>query len=521
MNRQLRAVALSPFLRQRLAMFIAKQRASDLERLTELIESGEVPPSVDRSYPLPSCGRHPLPRGGRGARKGRHHRLSERQADQVTRVVPCLPLLVGSIMKLLTSRSTREGGAVSHYKSNIRDIEFNLFEVLGRDEVLGQGPFAEVDVDTASSILSEVDRIAREELAESFRTPTATRRSSTRPPAPRRCPSRSRRATSRGWTPSAGAGHRWRSSAAPRPPSTINWAIGEFVLGANPALWMYGAGPMFARRVYRNGNERDKKIAQLMVDQRLGRDDGAHRARRGLRRRRGPHQGAPATTTAPGTSTASSASSPRASSDLADNIVHLVLARPQGVEGAGGPGTKGLSLFIVPKFHFDVETGELGERNGAYVTNVEKKMGIKVSTTCEVTFGDRVSAAASRRGLPARRGARRHRADVPGHRERPHDGRHQGHRDAVDRLPQRARLREGARAGCRPDAGVRQDRAAGHDHPPPRRTTLADDAEGVRRGHARAGALHRLVAGQGHDRRARRREGRARRARSTTCCCRS
>ena len=77
-----------------------------------------------------------------------------------------------------------------------------------------------------------------------------------------------------------------------------------------------------------------------------------------------------------------------AESDLSDNIIHMVLARPVGVEGAGGPGTKGLSLFIVPKFHFDVETGELGERNGAYVTNVEHKMGIKVSNTCEVTFGD-------------------------------------------------------------------------------------------------------------------------------------
>ena len=75
--------------------------------------------------------------------------------------------------------------------------------------------------------------------------------------------------------------------------------------------------------------------------------------------------------------------------DLTENIVHLVLARPVGVEGAGGPGTKGLSLFIVPKWHFDLETGELtGERNGVFATNVEKKMGIKVSTTCELTFGD-------------------------------------------------------------------------------------------------------------------------------------
>ena len=78
-----------------------------------------------------------------------------------------------------------------------------------------------------------------------------------------------------------------------------------------------------------------------------------------------------------------------AESDLSENVIHMVLARPHGVEGAGGPGTKGLSLFIVPKFHFDPETGELtGERNGVYVTGVEHKMGIKVSNTCELTFGD-------------------------------------------------------------------------------------------------------------------------------------
>jgi len=74
--------------------------------------------------------------------------------------------------------------------------------------------------------------------------------------------------------------------------------------------------------------------------------------------------------------------------DLTENIIHLVLARPLGVDGAGGPGTKGLSLFIVPKFHFDLETGELtGKRNGVFATNLEKKMGIKASATCELTFG--------------------------------------------------------------------------------------------------------------------------------------
>ena len=42
----------------------------------------------------------------------------------------------------------------------------------------------------------------------------------------------------------------------------------------------------------------------------------------------------------------------------------------------------------MPKFHFDPETGELGERNGVFATNVEHKMGLKVSTTCELTFGE-------------------------------------------------------------------------------------------------------------------------------------
>ena len=40
------------------------------------------------------------------------------------------------------ARDTEQVEAVSHYKTNLRDIEFNLFEVLGRDEVLGTGPFA-------------------------------------------------------------------------------------------------------------------------------------------------------------------------------------------------------------------------------------------------------------------------------------------------------------------------------------------------------------------------------------------
>jgi alkylation response protein AidB-like acyl-CoA dehydrogenase len=69
--------------------------------------------------------------------------------------------------------------------------------------------------------------------------------------------------------------------------------------------------------------------------------------------------------------------------DYFENILHLVLARPEGA----GPGTKGLSLFLVPKFLPDPETGEPGDRNGVYVTNLEHKMGLKASATTELSLG--------------------------------------------------------------------------------------------------------------------------------------
>jgi len=276
---------------------------------------------------------------------------------------------------------------MSHYKSNIRDIEFNLFEVLKRDEILGQGPFAEIDADTARSILGEVDRLAREDLAASFedadRNPPVFDPTTNTAPVPE-----SFRKSYRAWMDA----EYWRLGTlaglgGTPAPSSLNWALGELVLGANPAIWMYGAGPMFAGIVYRNGNDRDKRMAQLIVDNGwlttmvltepdAGSDVGAGRTR--------------ATPNDDGTWNIEGVKRfiTSAEGDLSDNIVHLVLARPVGVEGVGGPGTKGLSLFVVPKFHVDLETGELGERNGVYVTNVEHKMGIKVSNTCELTFGD-------------------------------------------------------------------------------------------------------------------------------------
>ena len=277
---------------------------------------------------------------------------------------------------------------MSHYKSNLRDVEFNLFELFNRQDVLGAGPFEEVDADTAKSILSEIERISREDLAASFED--ADRNPPVYDPAAKTVTMNPAFAKSyQAWMDAE-----WWRLQIPEElggqvaPASLIWSSAEFVLGANPAIWMYSCGPAFARIVFENGIERDKRIAQHMVDRRWGATMVLTEPDAGS------DVGAGRTKAFPNEDGSWNIEGVKrfitsAEHDLAENILHLVLARPVGVEGVGGPGTKGLSLFLVPKFHFDHETGELtGERNGAYVTNVEKKMGIKVSTTCEVTFGD-------------------------------------------------------------------------------------------------------------------------------------
>ncbi|VVD90753.1 3-methylmercaptopropionyl-CoA dehydrogenase [Pandoraea iniqua] len=69
--------------------------------------------------------------------------------------------------------------------------------------------------------------------------------------------------------------------------------------------------------------------------------------------------------------------------DMAENIVHLVLARTPDAP----PGVKGISLFIVPKFNVDAE-GKLGARNDVHCVSIEHKLGIKASPTAVLQFGD-------------------------------------------------------------------------------------------------------------------------------------
>jgi hypothetical protein len=270
---------------------------------------------------------------------------------------------------------------MSHYKSNVRDVEFNLFEVFGRQEILGKAPFDEVDEETARDMLAEVNRLATGPLAASFadgdRNPPVfdpATNSVTMPESFRKS------------YQALVDGEWWRLNVPPElggtvVPRSLSWAVAEFILGSNPAAWMFASGPTFANVLWRIGTEQQKKFAKLAVDRQwgatmvltepdAGSDVGAGRTKAVQQPDGTWHiEGVKRFITS-------------AEHDLSENIFHLVLARPEGAK----PGTKGLSMFLVPKYLVN-EDGSLGERNGVYTTNVEHKMGLKVSTTCELTFG--------------------------------------------------------------------------------------------------------------------------------------
>ncbi|MHB8342641.1 MAG: acyl-CoA dehydrogenase, partial [Mycobacteriales bacterium] len=272
---------------------------------------------------------------------------------------------------------------MGHYKSNLRDIEFNLFEVFGADRVLGTGPFAQLDAESARGVLAEVERLATTELAESFadgdRNPPVFDRETATVLLPDSFKRSMKALTDGEWYRLELPAELGGFGVSP----SVRWAASELILGANPAAFMYMAGPGFAAILDRIGTEEQKKIARLMVENvwgatmvltepDAGSDVGAGRTRAVLQPDGTWHiEGVKRFITS-------------GDWDVPENIVHLVLARPEG----HGPGTKGLSLFLVPKFLVNPD-GSLGERNGAYVTNLEKKMGLKVSATCELTFGER------------------------------------------------------------------------------------------------------------------------------------
>jgi hypothetical protein len=269
-----------------------------------------------------------------------------------------------------------------HYKSNLRDIEFNLFEVLDIGATsLGRGPFASMNADGAREALAALDAQCREEIAASFvdadrNPPTMDESGDVHLP-------QSLRASIDAYM-NAG----WHRLGLPEhiggfgAPPTVEWAAHELLLGANATVAFYIAGAFVARVIDTLATDAQKRRylprilernwsgAMVLTEPDAGSDVGAARTR--ARHVRGDEwhiEGTKRFIT-------------NGDSDCAENLVHLVLARPDGA----GPGTKGLSMFIVPKFWVE-EDGSMGARNGLRCSTLEKKMGIKSSATCEMEYG--------------------------------------------------------------------------------------------------------------------------------------
>jgi alkylation response protein AidB-like acyl-CoA dehydrogenase len=278
----------------------------------------------------------------------------------------------------------------THYRSNLRDTFFNLFEVLEiQHSTLGKGPFASMDEATARDALTGLDEFVKEAWAPAFVEGDRVgatfdgKGNVTLPPGTRQALVKFYEG---GWNKLELPEHLGGFGAPP----TVTWSAFELMAGSNASATFYVLGNFIAKIIDALGTpEQKQRYVQAILDQ---------------------HWGGTMVLTEPDAGSDVGAGTTKAvhvagdeyrlegvkrfitngDFDQPGNIVHLVLARPEGAR----PGTKGLSMFIVPKFWVEAD-GTLGARNGAVVTNVEHKMGIRASATCELTLG----AEAPCRGL--------------------------------------------------------------------------------------------------------------------------
>jgi alkylation response protein AidB-like acyl-CoA dehydrogenase len=276
---------------------------------------------------------------------------------------------------------------MSHYTANLRDIEFCLFDLLGAEKILGTSVFSELDRETTMGMLDEMKRLTENDLAASFVDGDRIGTDFNKATGDVKLPESFKKSYK------AYVDGEWWRIDTPVPlggtkiPASVRWAIAEMVLGSNPSIHIYASGYAFAHVAFMLGTEEQKHFAKLMVDRHwgatmqltepdAGSDVGAGRSK--------AVQQPDGTWHITGTKRFITSGD----ADIYENIMHFTLARREG----GGPGTKGLSLFLIPKFMFDHKTGDLGKRNGVYVTNVEHKMGLNVSATCEMNLGEKEPA---------------------------------------------------------------------------------------------------------------------------------
>ncbi len=270
----------------------------------------------------------------------------------------------------------------NRYKADLRDLQFLLFEQFRVQELFGKAPFTEWGDEQCRMVLDEVYRFACEVTGPINQT--GDRQGCRIVDGRVKTPEGYKQA----WDKLYEAG--WATLGSPSElggqdaPYLLHNVCSEMLSGSNPAFNMYPGLSLGAAEVIAHfGTARQRKL--YVPDLMNGRFGGTMCLTE-------PHAGSDvgsAVTTAKeigdgryeirGTKIFISGGD----SDLAENIVHLVLARIEGAQ----PGTKGLSLFIVPRIRVN-DDGTLGEPNDVAVPSIEHKMGINGSATCVVQFGD-------------------------------------------------------------------------------------------------------------------------------------
>ncbi|HJL14792.1 MAG TPA: acyl-CoA dehydrogenase [Sandaracinaceae bacterium LLY-WYZ-13_1] len=268
------------------------------------------------------------------------------------------------------------------YKADLRELQFLLFEQFGLGDLLSQEPYQEWGPDEVKMVLDECYRFATEILGPT--NPRGDREGCRVEDGQVKTPEPFKNA----WKQLYEQG--WRVLSVPEhlggqgAPLTLQAVTEEMMSGANPSFMMYpglthGAADLIA---HHGTDEQVEKFAKPMFTGRYA----------GTMCLSEPHAGSDvgaAKTSAKkieGDAYAITGQKIWISAgdhELADNIIHLVLARIEGAE----PGTKGLSLFIVPKYRIG-EDGSTGEPNDVKVGGIEHKMGLNASATCQLQFGE-------------------------------------------------------------------------------------------------------------------------------------
>ena len=272
--------------------------------------------------------------------------------------------------------------AINRYKADLRELQFLLFEQFKLQDLLGKAPFEGWGEEECRSSLSECYRFVREVTGplNAVGDHEGCKVVDGHVVTPQGFKDAWKKLYEAGWK-SIAVDPEYGGAGAPH---TLQVLIEEMISGANTAFAMYPGLAFGAAEVIESFGTPEQKAlycarmfggqwggTMCLTEPQAGSDVGSAKTT--------ASKNADGSYSIRGTKIFISGGD----HDLAENIVHLVLAR---VDGAPA-GTKGLTLFIVPKVRSRAD-GTLGDSNDVTLANIEHKMGINGSATCILNFGD-------------------------------------------------------------------------------------------------------------------------------------